>query len=101
MPHPALLDEFDDPARVEINAKAYAAAILAQMLDRQAQAPWAGRAQHEPVGPFGEELLRQRAAEDFVVDPMVLGDNAALRNACGAAGFENISRLVPQSTRQP
>ena len=44
--HPALLDELDHPARVEVDAEADAAAILAEVLDRQPQPPRAatGRA---------------------------------------------------------
>src|SRR4029079_17951867 len=34
---PALLDQLDDPSRVEIDAKADAAAILRQMLDGETQ----------------------------------------------------------------
>jgi hypothetical protein len=41
--HPALLDQFDHPARIEVDAEADAAAELAEMLDGEAQAPRARR----------------------------------------------------------
>src|SRR5437588_326675 len=44
--HPAFLDDLDDPARVEIDAEADAAAELGEMLDRQAQAARARGAEH-------------------------------------------------------
>ena len=47
--HPAFFDELDDPARIEIDAEADAAAMLGQMLDGQPQPPRAGRAEHQPV----------------------------------------------------
>ena len=56
--HPALLDELDDPARVEVDAEADAAAVLAQVLDRQPQPARAGRPEHQPVAALGEELVR-------------------------------------------
>jgi len=52
--HFAALDALDDPARVEIDAEGDAAAMLGEVLDRKAQAARAGRAEHEPVGAFGE-----------------------------------------------
>ena len=55
--HPALLDELDHPARVEIDAEADAAAMMGQVLDRQTQPPRAGRAEHQPVRrPSGRYL---------------------------------------------
>ena len=68
--HPALLDELDDPARIEIDAEADAAAVLAQVLDRQPQPARAGRAEHQPVRSLGEVLVGQRVAEHLVVDPV-------------------------------
>ena len=56
--HPALLDELDDPARIEIDAEADAAAMLGQVLDRQPQPPRAGRAEHQPVRALGKVLRR-------------------------------------------
>src|SRR5262245_23585347 len=71
------------------------------MLDSQAQPPRPGRAEHEPVGAFGKEFLRQGAAEYLVIGPMILRDDTALRDARRAASLENIGRLVPQGARQP
>ena len=42
--HPALLDQLDDPPRIEIDAEADAAAVLGEMLDRQPQPPRAATA---------------------------------------------------------
>ena len=63
--HPALLDELDDPPRIEVDAEADAAAILGQMLDRQPQPPRAAGAEHQPVRPLGKILVGQRVAEQF------------------------------------
>jgi len=76
MLHPALLDELDDPARVEIDAKADAAAMLAKMLDRQAEPAGAGGPEHQPVRPLREVFVGQGVAEQLVVDPVVLDDDA-------------------------
>ena len=55
---PALLDQLDDPARIEIDAEADAAAVLGEVLDRQPQPPRPGRAEHQPVRALREELFR-------------------------------------------
>ena len=52
--HPALLDQLDDPARIEIDREADAAAVLRQMLDRQPQPARTARPQHQPVGALRE-----------------------------------------------
>ncbi len=44
--------------------------------------------------PLGEILLRQRVAEHLVVDAEVVLDDAALGDAGGAAGLEDVGRLV-------
>jgi hypothetical protein len=56
--HPAVLDELDDPARIEIDAEANATAELAKMFDGQAQAARSGRSEHQPVAALGEVLVR-------------------------------------------
>src|SRR5690606_12325051 len=50
--HPPLLDQLHDPARIEIDAEADAAAILTQMLDRQTQPTRTRRTEHQPVRPL-------------------------------------------------
>src|SRR5207244_2373753 len=59
------------------------------------------RAEHQPVAPPGEELLRQCVAEHLVVGPVVLDDDAALGDAGGAAGLEDVDRLVLQPPGDP
>ena len=44
--------------------------------------------------PFGKILVGQRVAEHLVVDAEVVDDDAALRDAGGAAGLEDVDRLV-------
>ena len=73
----------------------------AQVLDRQPQPPRAGRAEHQPVRALREELVRQRVAEHLVVDPEVVDDDAALGNAGGAAGLEDVDRLVRAAPSAP
>src|SRR5262249_14277808 len=87
--------------RIEIDAETDAAAVLAEMLDGEPQSPRAGRAEHQPVGPLWKVLLRQRVAEHLVVDPVVFDDDAALGDPGGAAGLEDIDRLVLQRFRHP
>ena len=99
--HPALLDELDDPPRIEIDAEANAAAMLGQVLDRQPQPPRAGRAEHQPVRAQRKILLRQRVAEQRVVDAKVFDRDAALRDAGRAARFEHVDRLVGQAPSAP
>ena len=43
---------------------------------------------------MGKYLLGQGVAEHFVVDPVILDDDAALGDAGGAAGLEDVDRLV-------
>ena len=96
---PALLDELDDPARIEIDAEADAAAVLREVLDRQAQPARARRPEHQPVRALREELVGQRLAEQLVVDAEVLATRRASsgcrscrrsrtrRSACPASPF--------------
>ena len=46
LPH---LDQLDDPARIEVDHEADAAAVLGQVLDREAQPARPARADHQPV----------------------------------------------------
>src|SRR5205085_9945875 len=98
---PALLDDFDDLARIEIDTKTNAAAKLAQMLHRQPQPPRARRAEHEPVSPFGEEFVGQGCAEHLVVDTEIIDDDAAFGYAGRTAGLEDVGRLVPERLGKP
>ena len=52
--HPALLDQLDDPPRIEIDAETDAAAMLGQVFDRQPQPPRAGGAEHQPIRTHAE-----------------------------------------------
>ena len=63
--HPALLDELDDPPRIEIDAEADAAAVLARCstASRSRRGPLGP--EHQPVGPLGKILVGQRVAEKF------------------------------------
>ena len=53
----ALLDQADDPARIEVDAEADAAADLGQVLDGQPQPPRPGGTEHEPVRAAGKVLV--------------------------------------------
>src|SRR5262249_15725266 len=69
---PPLLDELDDPAGIEIDAEADAAAELREMFDGEAQAARPRRTEHQPVRSAREMLVGQRPAEELVVDAEVL-----------------------------
>ena len=99
--HPALLDELDHPPRIEIDAETNAAAMLGQVLDRQPQPPRARGAQHQPIRAAREILLRQRVAEERIVDAEILDRDAALRHARGAARLEHVDRPVGQRLGHP
>ena len=92
---PALLDQLDHPARIEVDAEADAAAILREVLDRQAKAPRTGRTEHQPVRALRKVFVRQRRAEQLVVDPEVVAGDARLRNAGRAAGLEDDRPACP------
>ncbi len=71
------------------------------MLDGQPQPPGTRGPQHHPVASLGEVLVGERVAEEFVVDPVVLDDDATLGNAGGAAGLEDVGRLVGEALGDP
>ena len=98
---PALLDQLDDPARIEIDAEADPAAVLAQMLDGEPQAPGTRRPEHQPVRAARKLVVRQRTAEQLVVDAEVFARDARFRNARRAAGLEDVDRLAGQPLRNP
>ena len=53
------------------------------------------------LDPLGKILVGQRVAEHRVVDAEIVDDDAALGNAGGAAGLEDVDRLVRQALRAP
>ncbi len=73
---PALLDELDHPARIEIDAEADAAPVLRQVLHGEPQTPGAARPEHQPVGAAREVLVGQGVAEHLVVDAEVVDVDA-------------------------
>src|SRR5262245_20819686 len=89
---PALVDQLDDPARVEVDAEADPAAVLREVLDRQAQPARPRRAEHQPVRTLGEVLRGERSGVEVVVGAEVDAGDAALRDAGGAAGLEDEDR---------
>src|SRR5262245_51802722 len=92
--HPALIDQLDYPARVEVDAEADATAMLTEMLDGQAEAPWSGRPEHQPVRTLGKVLLWESLAEQLVIGAKVVGRHTTLRHAGSPARFEHVDRLV-------
>src|SRR4030095_792643 len=77
---PALLDKFDHPAGVKIDAKADSSSILGQVFHRQAQAPGTGGPDHQPVRSFGKVLVGERCAEDLIIDAKVVECDTRLGN---------------------
>src|SRR5262245_39878588 len=88
--HPAFLNQFDDPTRIEVDTEADATAILSQVLDRQPQTSRAGWSKHQPVGALWKILLWKRIAKERIVGAEVVDGNPAFWDACGSAGFEHI-----------
>ena len=89
------------PTRIEVEAKANASAILSEMLHRKTEAARPGRAEHEPVRAFGEVLIRQRVAEELIVESKILDRDAAFGNPGRAAGFENVNGTILVRLRYP
>ena len=90
----AALEQFDDPARIEIGHEADAAAELREVLDGQAEAARAAGAEHQPVGAGRKSIVGQGGAEGFVIDAEVVNGDAGLRHTGAAAGFENVDGAV-------
>ena len=97
--HPALPDQLDHPARVEIDAEADAAAMLREVLHREAQAARTARPEHQPVGPLREALVGQRVGEQLVVGPEVVDGDAALRYAGRPARLRTRRSACPRRPR--
>ena len=99
--HLAHLDQLDHPARIEIDHEADAAAMLREMFDGEPQPARAARADHQPVSALRKLVVRQRLAEQLVVDAEVVDVDARLRHAGAAAGLERVDRLVLVGARHP
>src|SRR4029079_13550538 len=91
---PALLNQLDDPARIEIDAEADAASVLREVFDRKAKPARPARAEHEPVGPLRKLVVGERLAEELVVDSEILDVDARLGDARGSTGLEDVDVLV-------
>ena len=98
---PALVDELDHPARIEVDAEADASSVLGEVLDGQAQAPGTRRAEHQPVGPPGEVLLGKVVAEELVVGAEVVYRDAALGDSSCSTGLEDVDGLVGEGLGHP
>ena len=66
------------------------------MFDSQSQPTRTGGAQHQPVCSLREGLIRQSRTEEFIINPMVFHDHAALGNSRRAAGFKHVDRFILQ-----
>ena len=71
------------------------------MFDGKSQTTRAGRTKHQPVGSTRKVLVRQRFAEVFVIDPVILDDDPRFGNSRRSAGFKNVSRFTCQPLRHP
>ena len=101
MLHPALFDQFDDPPRIQVNAKTDAASKLAQVFDRQSQSARARRAKHQPVGTLREIMIGQRFAKIFIVDAKIVDYHPALGDACRSTRFKHVRRFPQKPLRNP
>ncbi len=101
MIHPALLDQLDHPARVQVHAETDAPAEVGQVLDGQPQAPGATGTQHQPVRASGKILVRKSLGKKLVVDAKIFDVDPALGNAGGATGFEDVDRTVVHGLGNP
>src|SRR6266702_1653184 len=71
------------------------------MLDRQAQAAWTGRTEHQPIGAFGKILIGQSVAEHFVVGAEIIDVDPRFWDAGSAACFKDIDRFVGKGAWHP
>ena len=99
--HPPLLDEFDHPSRIQVDAKADSASVLAQVLDGKPQTAWAGWSEHEPIGTFGKVLIRKSVAKEFVIDSEVIDDHSAFGDPGRPTGFEDIGWFAGKAFGDP
>ena len=97
----AHLEELDDPARVEVDDEADAAAVLREVLDGETQAARPRRPEHEPVRALREKFVGQRVAEHLVVGAEVVDVDARLGHAGAAARLEDVDGTVGQTLRHP
>ena len=87
--HLAGADEALHEARIEVHEVAGVAAVVGEVLDGEAQAAGAGRADHEPVA-LGEKVRAVVVAVFLVVGLVVIPADALLRHAGGAARLEDV-----------
>ncbi len=97
----ALLEQFDDPAGVEVDAEADATSVLCEMFDSKPETPRPRRSEHQPVRARRKVLVGKRFTEQFVVDPKVIHDDSRLGRAGGPTGLEDIGRLTGQPLGDP
>ena len=83
-------DDFFDPARIQIDEIARAPPHVGQMLDRQAQPPWTGRAHHQPIMIARKMFVRNFFRELAVIHLVIVPTDALLGHAGRAAGLEDI-----------
>src|SRR5262249_29474328 len=95
------LDQLDHPARIKVDAKANAAAILAKVFDSKTQPARPRWSKHQPVSTPRKIFIRQRVAEHFIVDAKVFDLEPALGDAGRPSGFEGENWLALESLRQP
>ena len=96
-----LADQPFDPARIEIDEVAGAAAHVGQVLDREPQSPWSGRTNHQPVMISREFLIIQRIGKLAVVHLVVVPADALLGHASGTTGLEDVERLALELLGHP
>src|SRR4029077_7760514 len=90
-----------DPAWIEVDEVARAAAHVCQVLDREAQTTGAGRPHHQPIMVSGEMLVADLFAELAVIDLVILPADALFGHSGGSAGFKDIKWTALELRRNP
>jgi hypothetical protein len=62
------------------------------MFNGKSQAPWPGRAHHEPIPSLGKKVGRVVVTELRVIGLVIVPTNPLLRHPGGASGLEYIER---------
>ena len=89
-PHDQLLD----PAGIEIDMVATAAAEVREMFNGETKATRTGRADHDPVAAFREKLVAELMGELLVIVFVIFPANPLLRQTGRASGLKHIERAA-------
>tara|TARA_B100000809_G_scaffold250774_1_gene283591 strand:+ start:757 stop:1341 length:585 start_codon:yes stop_codon:yes gene_type:complete len=99
--NPASLEAFDNPPGIHVEAEGDASPMLGKVLYGQAEPSWTCRPKRNPVRAGREALIRERLAEQLIIDPEIFTGNTALGKARAPACLEDVDGLSGKALRNP